>query len=43
MVGGFLIASSLLVVVGLYPIKITETPAFEKKKRGRSENPFLPY
>jgi hypothetical protein len=25
----------------LYPIKITETPAF--KRTGRSENPFFPY
>jgi hypothetical protein len=28
----------------LYPIKITETPAFENPKRtGRSENPFFTY
>jgi hypothetical protein len=32
MVGGFLIASSLLVVVGFYIRKITETPAENSKK-----------
>jgi hypothetical protein len=36
----FLIASSLLVVVGLYPIKITETPALKKRKEEEVKIPF---